>query len=212
MEASFRDKLMSALSLELPYFERSGLPEVGRAASVLFLFGRARAGGDEAKSGRFEDDLSILITRRTESVGSHKGQMAFPGGVSEPDELRTPDGPVRSALRETEEEVGLSSSLVEVVGTLPVLPTVTGFKVTPVVGWLRIDIEDVVLTLNEIEIAEAFWVPWKTLTSPETYRAEFKRVGKVDYPIHVYQVREHRIWGATGAMIKNLLDRLGSLG
>ena len=202
MDSVFRDKLLSALALEIPYADR--LPvEGGRKASVLFLFG---------KSGGASPELSVLITRRTTTVGSHKGQMAFPGGVSEVDELGAFEDVVKTALRETEEEVGIPPSLVEVMGTLPPMNTITGFQVVPVVGLLSSPIEHVNFSVNPDEIADLFWVPLRTLMSPETYRAEFKRVGDVSYPIHVYQVSEHRIWGATGSMIKNLLDRLQALG
>ena len=138
--------------------------------------------------------------------------MAFPGGVSEVDELGAFADVVKTALRETEEEVGIPPSLVEVMGTLPPMNTITGFQVVPVVGLLSSPIEHVNFSVNPDEIADLFWVPLRTLMSPETYRAEFKRVWDVSYPIHVYQVSEHRIWGATGSMIKNLLDRLQALG
>ena len=202
MEAEFRQKLLAALALDIPYPERSPL-QGGRAASVLFLFGYTNG---------TPDGLAALITRRTDFVGTHKGQMAFPGGVSEPDELGGREGRIRTALRETEEEVGIPPAFVEVLGTLPALATVSGFEITPVVGLLRKPVEQVALDLNTGEIAEALWVPLSTFLDPGTYGAEFVRLGEVNYPIHVYQVQEHRIWGATGSMIKNLLDRLQSLG
>ena len=204
MDLQFKKNLLSALALELPYPERTILTG-GRAAAVLILFGRYQR--DIAA-----EELSALITRRTDSVGSHKGQMAFPGGVSEADELGSPEGAIRTALRETEEEVGIPASAVEVIGTLPPLGTITGYQVTPVVGLLKPAIEEMALRLSDDEIAHALWVPMRTLMEPGVYRAESKRVGGVDYPIHVYQVQEHRVWGATGSMIKNLLDRLQSLG
>jgi 8-oxo-dGTP pyrophosphatase MutT (NUDIX family) len=203
MDPEFRQKLVSALSLEFPYPERVRL-NGGRAAAVLILIGRER-------EGRSFHGLSTLITRRTELVGTHKGQMAFPGGVSEPEELSGANGLVWTALRETDEEVGISPDLVEVLGQLPPLTTITGFEVTPVVGFLRKPIEQIELKLNEHEIAEALWVPLATLMEPTTYSTELKRVGQMDYPIHVYQVSGYRIWGATGSMIKNLLDRMQSL-
>lgn len=201
MDPAFRAKLLHALAMEVPYPERAPLAG-GRKASVLFLFGRSAGSAPE---------ISVLITRRTEKVSSHKGQMAFPGGVSEEEELRRPDGAVLTALRETEEEVGIRGSAVEVLGCLPTLATITGFEVTPVVGLLSTAIEEVRLELNEDEIAEVMWVPLRTLMAPDTYRTEYKRVGAVNYPIHVYQVSDRRIWGATGSMIKNMLDRLQAL-
>lgn len=189
-------RLAEALKLELPYSERPPVQD-GKPAAVLILLGESRSG-----------ELSLLITRRTERVESHKGQMAFPGGHSEADELGSEGGFSRTALRETEEEVGIPGGRVRVHGALPGLWTPTGFWIVPVVGTLLVPVEDMPLALDSHEIAEAFWIPLATLSDPGTYRREFKRIGPVNFPIHVYQVGEYRIWGATGAMIKNLLDRL----
>lgn len=204
MDSAFRDKLAAALQLETPVYDERRRLEGGKPAAVLLLFGASRATPAEPE---------LLITRRTESVGSHKGQMAFPGGMSEPHEVSLGAlGLVGTALRETEEEIGISPTAIAPVGALPELTTITHFRVTPVVGMLREPIEDFQLKLNPKEIAEAFWVKVATLMEPGIYRTEYVRVGAVNYPVHVYQVGEHRIWGATGAMIKNLLDRLQALG
>jgi 8-oxo-dGTP pyrophosphatase MutT (NUDIX family) len=204
MDPVFRERLAAALSRQLPYGEKRPVPDGSRHAGVLLLFGTER---DRLKDPR------LLITRRTDSVGTHKGEMAFPGGVSEADEIiEGARGLVRTALRETHEEIGIPPSAVTTVGALPELTTITDYRVTPVVGLLREPVEEFPFRLNTNEIAEAFWVRLETLREPGVYRTELVRVGKVDYPIHVYQVGEHRIWGATGAMIKNLLDRLQALG
>src|SRR5690606_1071486 len=124
MDAAFREKLHAALAMQLHYDERR-LLSGGRSAGVLVLFGASRESLREP---------SLLITRRTDSVGSHKGQMAFPGGMSEPEELASGQaGIARTALRETHEEVGIPPSAVELVGALPELTTITDFRVTPVV-------------------------------------------------------------------------------
>lgn len=203
MQAAFREKLIAALAQHRPYEERT-LLEGGRDAAVLLLF---------AASNDSLLDPEILITQRTDSVRSHKGQMAFPGGVSEPEEVAEGvRGQVRTAIRETHEEVGIPPSAVDVLGSLPRLTTISDYRVTPVVGLLRQPFEEFPFQLNREEIAQAFWVKLATLMTPGVYRAEHVRVGEIDYPIHVYQVGKHRIWGATGAMIKNLLDRLHTLG
>lgn len=212
-ESDLARRLRAALELDMPYLDRrahpgpSALPasEVAQAA-VLALFGRARRVDPDNPSG-----VSLLLTRRTDTVESHKGQMAFPGGKCEPDELRNARYE-DTALRETREEVGLESRDIHVVGRLPGLGTMTGFWVWPFVGILREPLEALTLRLNAGEIAELVWVPWNVLTHPATYRQEIFEVGSARFPTHVYQVGEHRIWGATGAMIKNLLDRLEKLG
>lgn len=204
MDVGFRDQLFAAISKDAPGYDEHRRIDGGKPASVLMLFGAPRATPTEHE---------LLITRRTDSVGSHKGQMAFPGGTAEAHELSLGSrGLTGTALRETEEEIGVPSTAVATIGTLPELSTITLFRVTPVVAMLREPIEDVKLTLNPHEIAEAFWIKLSTLREEGIYRTEYIRVGAINYPIHVYLVNGHRIWGATGSMIKNLLDRLQSLG
>lgn len=199
MIREFEARLRAALQLELPYPERPPTRD-GTPAAVLALF------------AEYQGEIAVLMTRRTEKVETHKGQMAFPGGHCEPDELCGPEGQRLTALRETEEEVGIPRARVRVVGELPGIWTVTGYWVTPVAGVLEVPAESLRLANDPHEIAEAFWIPLRILAAPETYRREFLTIGAVNYPIHVYQVGEHRIWGATGSMIKNLLDRLAALG
>jgi len=201
----FERKLISALKLELPYERRivnqvMATLRVGRPAGVLAVFGYPRDGSEP----------SMLLTRRSETLDHHKGQIAFPGGVSHLED-EDHEGIITTALRETEEEVGIPRSGVRTLGKLPQIWTPTGFLITPIVGVLNQHYEDVELFLNPGEIAEAFWTPLSTLLSPETYRQEFIQAGGLRYATHVYQLGPHRVWGATGAIIKNLLDRLNSL-
>lgn len=169
-----------------------------RPAAVLALFG-----GTEAP-----ESLSLLLTRRAETVDNHRGQMAFPGGARDLLEGGHREDAVTAALRETEEEVGIAREDIRVVGTLPALYTPTGFEIDPVVGILMRPISEVALKISSAEIAEALWVEISQLLAPETYRTELIEAGPVRYQNHVFQVSQHRIWGATGAMIRNLLDRL----
>jgi 8-oxo-dGTP pyrophosphatase MutT (NUDIX family) len=212
-QAEFESKIQAALCLKLDYEERSlkmpAREKKATPAAVLVLFGYSNQEENPEKSAH------ILLTRRTESVETHKGQMAFPGGRSELEddhechqELR---GAIMTALRETEEEVGIPKSEVRILGRLPLLMTVTDYLIAPIVGVLTQPIESIALELDSIETAEAIWIPYSVLSDPNTYRRELIAVGAVKYPIHVYQVKEHRIWGATGSMMKNLLDRLASV-
>ncbi|MDP0919240.1 CoA pyrophosphatase, partial [Klebsiella pneumoniae] len=89
--------------------------------------------------------LQLLLTRRTDHLRDHAGQISFPGGRVEPHD----DGPVATALRETDEEIGLARRHVEVIGQLPVYSTVTNFQVTPVVGLVEPPFE-VVLDAFEV--------------------------------------------------------------
>jgi len=199
----FKLKLQQALSLSLDYPDgdrnrmllekHKGKLENFKPAAVLMLFGQT------------QDEPSLLYTKRTELVETHKGQMAFPGGYCEPEDGMQPEV---TALRETYEEVGIPSSFVQIQGILPTLPTISGFMIQPVVGWLSAPIETVKLELSVKEIAETVWIPLKTLRHPNTYHQEEKAADGISFRIHVYQVHQHRIWGATAAITKNLLDRL----
>lgn len=189
----FKTRLEKALALDLPYPERPPLT-TGTPASVLLLLGFEKD----------SEEAAVLITRRTDQVEKHKGQMAFPGGMREEGEDER-----EAALRETEEEVGIARDRIEILGQLPGLWTVTDFWVTPVVGFLTEPISTTLLRVNPQEIDETLWVPLKTLQDPKTYRKEWIERGAIRFPIHVYYVGEHRIWGATGSMLHNFLERLG---
>lgn len=190
---TFEERLRAALALDLPYPERPKSFVEGVDASVLLIFAPGPRGPE------------LLLTRRTETVEKHKGQMAFPGGVCEKGETAE-----NAALRETQEEVGIDPKILSIQGMLPRLWTVTGYWVSPLIATTAKAANEIRLVPSPSEIAETIWVP--VLDLPAAYHRETRRVGAVDYPIHVYSVGPHRIWGATGAMIKNLLDRFDRLG
>jgi len=206
---AFRNQVSRALTLPLPYAERlkHGKDIRPIPAAVLVLLGWMTSvdhGG--AHGGAIEP--AVLITRRTEFVETHKGQMAFPGGVIEPED----ENSIAAALRETMEEVGVAAAALEVLGTLPSLFTLTGYTIVPAVGILKSPVESFPLKVSQDEIAETFWVPLSLFSKPGIYKKEELSAGQKSYPIHVYQVHGQRIWGATGAILKNLLDRLAQLG
>lgn len=148
-----------------------------------------------------ESGLNLLLTRRTDHLRDHAGQISFPGGRTEPED----DGPVATALRETEEEIGLSRDRIEVIGQLPIYSTVTAFQVTPVVGLVE---PGFTLTLDAFEVAEAFEVPLAFLMNPahhQHHRFEFAGQQRrfLSMPWQGAE-REYFIWGATAAMLRNL--------
>jgi 8-oxo-dGTP pyrophosphatase MutT (NUDIX family) len=153
-----------------------------------------------------EQGLAVLLTRRTDHLRDHAGQISFPGGRSEPGD----DGPVGTALREAHEEVGLAPAHVEVIGTLPAYTTVTHFVVTPVVALVEPRFE---LALDPVEVAEAFEVPLAWLMNPahhHRHRFEFDG-GERQFLSMPWRApgpdgasREYFIWGATAAMLRNL--------
>jgi 8-oxo-dGTP pyrophosphatase MutT (NUDIX family) len=194
LSSDFLKRLEAACALDVPYTER--LPRAGGTpAAVLMLLGVEKD----------VEDPSILITRRTDTVETHKGQMAFPGGMGERGETD-----IETALRETEEEVGIPREKIKIMGRLPEFVTVTDFTVTPIVGVLESPVADTPLRFSPDEIAEALWVPLSTLKSADCYRREWVEYGGARFPIHAYYVGRHRIWGATGSMIQNFLVRLAS--
>ncbi len=153
-----------------------------------------------------ERGLQLLLTRRNEQLRDHAGQISFPGGRVEPHDTDA----VAAALRETEEEVGLSRAHVAVVGSLPAYTTVTAFVVTPVVALVRPPFE---LRLDRREVDEAFEVPLAFLMDPANHRRHrVERDGTVRHFLSMPWraegpdglPREYFIWGATAAMLRNL--------
>lgn len=147
------------------------------------------------------DGPQVLLTRRTEALRHHAGQIAFPGGRIEPDDA----SPVAAALREAQEEVGLSESLSSPLGYLDPFVTITGFHVFPVVASVR---GAFVPAPDPSEVAEAFEVPLAFLLDPANVQAH-----DVDFQGRRRRVLEfryggRRIWGATAAMLVNFRQRL----
>ncbi len=142
----------------------------------------------------------VLLTRRTAHLRDHAGQISFPGGRVEPEDANV----VATALRETEEEIGLARRHIEVIGRLPVYTTVTAFQVTPVVGLVDADFK---LKLDEFEVAEAFEVPLQFLMTPAhhqrhlfSYEGGQRQFLSMPWP---HGTDEYFIWGATAAMLRN---------
>jgi 8-oxo-dGTP pyrophosphatase MutT (NUDIX family) len=146
----------------------------------------------------------LVFTKRADSMSRHAGEISFPGGLLDPGE----DLP-EAALREAEEELGISPDDVELVGALPPVHThVSGILIVPFVGMLWSDPR---FTPNEAEIAEVIEVPVATLIDVGGER-EFTFEGS-SFRTFVFPVDEHVIWGATGRILKSLLDLLaGSTG
>lgn len=146
-----------------------------------------------------EEQITLLLTQRTAHLHDHAGQISFPGGRADPD-----DGDVvATALRETEEEIGLARQHIEVIGSLPEYFTGTGYKVTPVVGLVHPPFE---LKADTFEVAEIFEVPLAHLMNGRNHErrtAEFpNRPGRRTFYAIPYE--NYFIWGATAGMLRNL--------
>ncbi|HET6718456.1 MAG TPA: CoA pyrophosphatase [Rhodocyclaceae bacterium] len=145
---------------------------------------------------------TVLLTLRTSHLRDHPGQVSFPGGRVEAADA----SPLETALRETEEEIGLSRRHIEVVGYLPDYLTGTGFRVTPVVAWVRPPFE---LVPDQFEVAEVFEVPLAFVLDEANHQRMAIHAGGRRRDFFTMPYRERFIWGATAGMIRCLHDRLG---
>lgn len=180
--ADVRDALRAAPEPRPSDRERPGV----RASAVL------------APLYEHEGQVVVVLTRRAQHMRSHKGEVSFPGGRQEPGEdLWT------TARRETEEEIGLRPSAIEHVGELDHLRTVTSHSyIVPYVGLLDGRPE---LTPSPAEVEHVLHVPLAELLAEDVFREERWGVPPMDRPIYFFEVVGDTIWGATGAMLRNLL-------
>jgi 8-oxo-dGTP pyrophosphatase MutT (NUDIX family) len=144
---------------------------------------------------------TVILTRRTDELSSHAGQIAFPGGKIETGDA-TPAG---AALREAFEEIGLSPALVEPLGYLDLYLTFSGFRILPTVARVA---PDFVLTPNSSEVADIFEVPLAFLMTPENHHLksrDWKGILR-----HYYEIpyQDRYIWGVTAGILRNLYERI----
>jgi 8-oxo-dGTP pyrophosphatase MutT (NUDIX family) len=145
--------------------------------------------------------INVLLTRRTDHLQHHPGQISFPGGRVEAGDASR----VMTALRETEEEIGLMPEQIELLGHLPEYPTGTGFCVTPVIGLVQPPFE---LRLDAFEVAEAFEVPLEFLMNPDNHK-----IHSIEYQgrmreYHAMPYGDYYIWGATAGILVSLYGSL----
>ena len=144
--------------------------------------------------------MTVLLTLRTDHLHDHAGQVSFPGGRVEPHDRDT----IATALRETEEEIGLPSKRIEILGFLDRYRTITGFDIEPVVGIVEPGFQ---LTPDPFEVADVFEVPLARILE----RGSFQRQSRVHQgrKRHFYEIPhdEYHIWGATAGILHNLCLR-----
>ena len=152
-----------------------------------------------------EDGLTVLLTQRTAHLIHHGGQISFPGGRMEASD---PD-PEAAALRETEEEIGLPASEIDIIGRLDDYATVTGFHIVPVVGLLR---PPLVFQPDEFEVAEIFEVPLSFIMDPANHKTDTRLLPSGDKRwFYAIPYQERFVWGATAGMLVNLQEVLAGL-
>lgn len=148
-----------------------------------------------------DDGVYVLLTQRTSHLHGHAGQICFPGGRVEAHDRNRED----TALRETEEEIGIARSSIEVLGALPEYDVQTGYRITPVLGWITAPFH---LEIDPFEVQDVFEVPLGHFLQAEHYQRRSYRVddGERRYLAVPYQGRY--IWGATAAILYCLMQHL----
>lgn len=188
------DRVKGALSMTLPgdaALSPGYRPPDGRLTPAAVLVGLVER----------PREFHVLLTQRTDHLRDHAGQISFPGGKIEPDD----EGPVHTALRETEEEVGLPPDRIEIVGELGPYVTGTGFQVIPVVGFIQAPYP---VKLDPFEVADVFEVPLSHFLNPANRQRHTRKIRGQRRSYYAMPFEERFIWGATAGMLVNLAELL----
>lgn len=174
----------------VPRADKPSLPSFPNARhSAVLLTLADGAGGPE-----------VLLTRRSWQMRSHRGEISFPGGRTDPGET-----PEQAALREAQEEVGLDPAAVTIHGELEHLNTVVSRSyIVPKVATVA---EPIALEAQTMEVDRVLWVPLSEFTRPDTYRSEVWGIGPTDRTLHFFELDDETVWGATAHMLVDLLVR-----
>jgi 8-oxo-dGTP pyrophosphatase MutT (NUDIX family) len=143
--------------------------------------------------------MTVLLTQRTAHLKDHPGQISFPGGRMDPGD----ETPLDTALREVREEIGIGPERVEIAGYLRPMAVVTGFAVTPIVGFLEPGFD---LTLDRFEVDEVFEVPLNFFLDAANLKRTTREVRGITVPLFEYQYQAYRIWGATAHMLHAFIE------
>lgn len=146
-------------------------------------------------------ELDVVLTKRSEELRKHSGEVSFPGGRQDPEDAHL----VQTALRETYEEIAILPEDVFVYGALMTMPTVTGYDVTVYVGEFPQPYE---LVPNPAEIDTIIQAPLTRLMDDSIYRTEEREWSGFRFPMHYYDYGGHTVWGATAYMLHTLLEYL----
>jgi 8-oxo-dGTP pyrophosphatase MutT (NUDIX family) len=147
------------------------------------------------------EGTQVLFTQRTSHLHDHAGQISFPGGRVEPEDRHRED----TALRETEEEIGLPRSAIRILGALPVHEMQTGFRITPVVGWIRPPYRT---QLDAFEVEDVFEAPLAHFLTPANYQRRCYALEGVDRRYLAIPYGGRYIWGATAGMLYSFYQLL----
>lgn len=168
-------------------------PMAKRPAAVLICLNPSATG------------LSVIFTQRATHLKHHAGQVSFPGGKAEASDTSV----IHTAFREAEEEIGLSTDALDVIGRLPDFRTISGFAVTPIIAKHTLGVcvpEE--LTIDKNEVGQAFEVPLAYLMNKENYYVQVIKRSSQNFPVYYLNYNGHLIWGATAGMLVHLRDHV----
>jgi 8-oxo-dGTP pyrophosphatase MutT (NUDIX family) len=148
-----------------------------------------------------DSGLTVLLTQRATTLKDHAGQISFPGGRIEPSDADA----WHAALREAHEEIGLLPSLVEFAGYLPDHVVISGFRVTPVVGFVKPEYQ---LRIATAEVHDVFEVPLDYILDAANHKTRQRQIGELTIDIHDIPYGDRNIWGATAGMLMTFRRRL----
>jgi len=148
-------------------------------------------------------EAHVLLTQRTHHLTRHAGQVAFPGGRADANDISL----VETALRETQEETGIDPAFVTVAGFLDAYETGTGYAILPVVGILS---DGFALSPHAVEVAEIFEVPLSFLLDPANKQHQSREFQGRQRSFYAFTYEGHYIWGATAAMLLNFAERISA--
>ena len=149
----------------------------------------------------FKENLEILLTKRSTNLKNHPGQIAFPGGKKE----KFDSSPIETALRETEEEIGLSQHLVEIVASLPTHKTATGFIINPYIDIISQPFKE---TLRCGEVDEVFTVPFDHILNEKNFSIQTRKWNGSQRKYYAVPYGPYYVWGATARILLNLSQAL----
>lgn len=148
-----------------------------------------------------DGQASVMLTRRTENLPNHAGQVAFPGGKVEASDVNE----TATAIRESEEEIGLNKKFVTPLATLPPYLAYSGFRIFPVLAVVGAGFN---LTINRGEVEAVFEVPLQFLMTTANHERRSRQVDGVERHYYVIPYREHYIWGVTAGIIRSVYERI----
>ena len=194
---------LNLLDFDVEAAQRKMAPAARKMTRPQQLDGNPRYGGVLLLLFRKEKSIHILLTKRRHDLTSHAGQISFPGGRKEPLESL-----LETALRETEEEIGIPAVDLEVLGALtPIYIPPSDYEVHPYVAWFRQGRQPV-FEAAPCEVAEIIEAPLATLLDPASRIEENWDFGGIQRVVPFFAVQKYKVWGATAVMLSEFIERL----